>query len=128
MKAKPIISTPVMNLDPAHRQDYFHGDRLMLCVHFAAPLFGFKAESPPKRIRLHVHEQPSADGVSVQFRYEQSKPAWTEVQWWGTVSTFWGHVYQGLGAYLLKSKSLGNRLRAGETVTLYVELEVVEAG
>lgn len=125
MKAKPILSTPVMNLD-ARSRDYMKGDALALCVPTAASLFGlFKPTAPPPRVRLHFYGEDAPGRVCAGFRYRQDA-AWPEMRY--HLSPYdYGYVYEWLADQLLAPSALGPRLRAGKTITLYVALEVVEA-
>lgn len=117
MKAKPIISTPVMVF---RERGYYAQRRLMLCAGTLMRLYRRRA-TWPDAIRLHAFARAAKGRKRFRVDAADRSVFWTS----RARGEPYGLTHWCFSQWLLYS-TLGSRLRAGETVTIYVELEVVE--
>jgi len=131
MKAKPIISTPVMRSE----LDYYYDpeddfDEIgVLCAKSLMRLFGRRRW--PIALRLHAWASPGRGRKAIRLRRVQRR-GWSDhtmdVRWTSSATSrprAWFELE--FSEWIRANAPFADRLRAGETVTLYVELEIVEA-
>ena len=122
MKAKPILSTPVMKLDRLRDTGEWCYGHLGICAPQLRRL-GLLPKPRPQAIRLHAFARAAKGRKPIRL----ALPFWQDPKW---TSSATGRVRARLSPncshWLLTDPALSKRLFAGETVTLYVALEVVE--
>lgn len=125
--AKPILSTPVMKLDG--QGDYYHRKAGTICPEELMRLFGRPWHGCPKAIRLRAYARPAKGRRLVVLR-EPSLGRSGNVRGyarWASIRTrqpsgFFCHNF----LWWLRRAPFAARLSAGETIVLYVALEIVK--
>lgn len=121
MKAKPILSTPILTYRqrPEIEDAYYTPRNRFCCAEALAEVF--RLAEYPQRLRLHAYKRPAKARVAICLQ------ARVYIFWSARATALpTAAFYDAFEAWLLAS-ALGPDLRSGKTITLYVELEVVEA-
>lgn len=116
--AKPILSTRVMKL----KWGSYHAPkgREMLCADQLMRVF--RRRVWPTRIRLHAFARAAKGRKRIRLDVSGSSVYWTTA----AHGEPFGFVCWDFSRWLLRRAAFSLRLRAGEVVTLYVELQIVE--
>jgi len=125
---KPILSTPTMKQDEGW---YGDGDAGSICMPTLCRLFGIPWRSAPRAIRLHAYGRAGKARKRIRLRGR-----WHTSGWWEEVfATSWtssatGSPRSNLSCdfedWLAAKAPFADRLKKGETVTIYVSLEVIK--
>lgn len=119
MRAKPIISTPVMKL--RKKRVFYSGRRVLVCAYTPGKIFRIAEARWPRGIRLHAYSKRARGRRPLLLNFERY-PRWKR-----PAGDDWWHCFaMPFERWLEKREAVFEDMRVDDVVTLWVELEVVK--